>query len=99
MFRREAGQSMHGGACLLKGPERRSTATCERRVRSRVTTALTKWVVPIVTLATEDGSTDADLNMVVMASVMPWLGLVVVGALCLNPDMSSHLQQNCIPFG
>ena len=82
-LRKGAGQSMHGGACLLKGAPRRRTATRERRVRSRVTTALTKWVVPIVTLATDVGSTEADWNMVVMASAIPWLGSVVVGALCL----------------
>ncbi len=44
---------------------------------------MTKWVVPMVTLAMEDGETDADVNMVVMALAMPWLGSVVVWALCL----------------
>jgi len=77
---------MQGGACLLKGPERRRTATRQRRVVSRVITALTKCVVPIVTLAMEDGSTEADLNILVIASAMPWLGSVVVGALCLLTD-------------
>lgn len=74
---------MHGGACLLKGPLSLRTATRERRVESRVITALTKCVVPIVTLAMEDGSKEADLNIVVMAVAMPWLGSVVVAALCL----------------
>jgi hypothetical protein len=83
ILRKDAGQSMPGGACLLKGPDRRRMATRERRVESRVTTAFTKCVVPIVTLATEDGSTEADLNIVVIALAMPWLGSVVVGALCL----------------
>ena len=68
---------------MLKGPERRKTATGESLAESRVTTALTKCVVPIVTLATAPGSTEADLNIVVIASAMPWLGSVVVGALCL----------------
>lgn len=83
VLRRATGQSTPGGACLLNGPERRRIATLERRVESRVTTALTKWVVPMVTLAMEDGETDADVNMVVMALAMPWLGSVVVWALCL----------------
>lgn len=46
----------------------------------------------MVTLATDDGSTEADLNMVVMASAIPWLGFVVVGALCLR---SSQLGTAC----
>lgn len=83
IFRSEAGQSTPGVACLLNGPDKRMMATLDRRVESRVTTALTKWVVPIVTLATEEGSTEADLNIVVIALAMPWLGSVVVGALCL----------------
>ena len=56
-----------------------------------MTTAFTKWVVPIVTLATEAGSTEADLNIVLMALAMPWLGSVVVGALCLNVRVSLHV--------
>lgn len=56
---------------MLNGPERRSTATDDNRVESRVTTALTKCVVPMVTLATEAGSTLADLNIVVMALAIP----------------------------
>jgi hypothetical protein len=44
--------------------ERRKTATRERRVVSPVMTALTKWVVPIVMLAMDEGSTDADLTEV-----------------------------------
>jgi hypothetical protein len=88
IFRKEAGQSTPGGACLLNCPDNRITATRDRRVESRVTTALTKWVVPIVTLATEDGATEADLNMVVIALAIPWLGSVVVGALCLRNEIS-----------
>lgn len=38
----------------------------------------------MVTLATDDGSIDADVNIVVIAAAMPWLGSVVVGALCLH---------------
>lgn len=71
IFLSEAGQSTQGGACLLKGPVRRTTATGDSRVESRVITALTKCVVPIVTLATELGSTDADSNIVVMVSEIP----------------------------
>lgn len=83
MFRIETGQSMHGGACLLYGLLRRRTATFESREESRVITALTKCVVPIVTLAMEEGVMEEEANMVVMAFVMAWLGLAVVGALCL----------------
>ena len=38
----------------------------------------------MVTLATDDGWIDADLNIVVIADAIPWLGSVVVGALCLH---------------
>jgi hypothetical protein len=75
---------MHGGACLLNAQLRRRTATWDKRVRSRVMTALTKCVVPIVTEATSSGFTEADLNIVVMVEAMPWLGSRVVGALCLR---------------
>jgi hypothetical protein len=35
-----------------------------------------------------DGSTEADVNIVVMVSAIPWLGSVVVGALCLTVHVS-----------
>lgn len=44
--RRSSGQSIHGGACLPKGPDRRITATLARRRASRSTTALTKCWIP-----------------------------------------------------
>lgn len=72
---------------MLNGPDKRNTATGESRVESRVTTAFTKCVVPMVTLATDFGATDADLNIVSIASAIPWLGSAVVGALCLENDL------------
>jgi hypothetical protein len=41
----------------------------------------------MVTLATDFGSTDADLNIVSIASAIPWLGSAVVGALCLANNL------------
>ena len=41
-----------------------------------------KCVVPIVTLATDSGSILEEVNMAVMAALMPSLGLEVVEALC-----------------
>jgi len=90
---------MQGRACLLKGPHSRITATRVSLAASLSTTALTKcwinsaifqlvWddthtVVPIVTEATSEGLILACSNIEVKASLIPELGFVVVGALCL----------------
>jgi hypothetical protein len=59
--------------------------------------ALTKWVVPIDSDAIDDGSTEADRNMIVIAFEMPWLGSVVVGALCLWCFVNHPVGRHGVP--
>jgi hypothetical protein len=56
-------------------------ATLARREESCSTTALMKCVVPIVTLATEEGEIEEEENMEVRQLLIPREGLVVVEAL------------------
>jgi hypothetical protein len=56
-------------------------ATLARREESCSTIALMKCVVPIVTLATEEGEIEEEENMEVRQLLIPTEGLVVVEAL------------------